>query len=233
MDTSRIIVISQPWGGLGDNLQFSTLPKLYSDQGYEIYISKDNAYRNKEIYDLVWKWNPYVKGETDLPPNAGACRGLEYHHEGQFIKNIELTHRLDKGNSPYPVVYYTPKKIEELSNTVIYDTTSISSSYSDEFIYSNFNTIMEQYKGYNLKQIKFSNISNRVTPDFHTEEITVNNIFEYCDIIYSCKVLICVMSGSSVLASAIKNTNTTPDIHCFHTRHERGFMFDNITYHIK
>jgi hypothetical protein len=32
------IIISQPWGGLGDNLHFSTLPELFSKKGYEVYI---------------------------------------------------------------------------------------------------------------------------------------------------------------------------------------------------
>ena len=32
------ICISQPWGGLGDNLAFSTLPELYSKLGHDVYI---------------------------------------------------------------------------------------------------------------------------------------------------------------------------------------------------
>ena len=48
------VILYQPWGGLGDNLQFSTLPKLYSEIGYEFYISDQNVYRNPEIKKLVW-----------------------------------------------------------------------------------------------------------------------------------------------------------------------------------
>ena len=46
-------ILYQPWGGLGDNLQFSTLPEMFSKLGYEVYISDKNAYRSVEIFDLV------------------------------------------------------------------------------------------------------------------------------------------------------------------------------------
>jgi len=59
---SKKIIISQPWGGLGDNLHYSTLPELFSNKGYDVYISNNNKVRNSEIFDLVWKMNPYIKG---------------------------------------------------------------------------------------------------------------------------------------------------------------------------
>jgi len=57
---SKKIIISQPWGGLGDNLQYSTLPELFSKKGYDVYISNNNKVRNNEIFDLIWKMNPYI-----------------------------------------------------------------------------------------------------------------------------------------------------------------------------
>jgi hypothetical protein len=38
------IIMHQPWGGLGDNLAFSTLPELYHSRGYKVYISNNNAH---------------------------------------------------------------------------------------------------------------------------------------------------------------------------------------------
>ena len=151
------IVISQPWGGLGDNLQYSTLPKLYSELGCDVYISRTNAYRNPEIYDLVWKLNPYVKGETDEPPNAGACRPLQFITD-QFITNIERSHGLLHGTDIYPSIYYTPTKIPSLENTLIYDITSISSAYSDEYINRSFTQIFDKYPECDKKKIIFRNI---------------------------------------------------------------------------
>ena len=224
------VIISQPWGGLGDNLQYSTLPQLFSELGYNVYISKSNAYRNPEIYELVWKLNPYIKGILDELENAGACRGM-YNITDQFIKNIELMHGLTNGKTVYPLIYYTPKKILELENTVIYDITSISSTYSDEFVYSEFSKIFKEYPNSSKKKITFKNIVNRALPDFQTELIEIDDIFQYCDIIYSCKAYVSLLSGGSVLASAIKQYNSTPDIHCIHHSYPKAFRFDNATYH--
>ena len=32
-------ILAQPWGGLGDNLQFSTLPEKFSEKNIEVFIS--------------------------------------------------------------------------------------------------------------------------------------------------------------------------------------------------
>ena len=39
------IVISQPWGGLGENLMYSTLPERFAAVGIPSYISRKNALR--------------------------------------------------------------------------------------------------------------------------------------------------------------------------------------------
>jgi hypothetical protein len=230
------IIISQPWGGLGDNLQFSTLPKIFSEMGFNVYISKNNSYRNPEIYDLVWKLNPYVKGEIDLPPNAGECRG--YHmFDKNFIKNIELVHGIQHGNNKYPEIYYKPNIIKELSNTLLYDVTSITQNYSDDYVYNNFKNIFDMYPNIEKKKVIFKNIKNRDSPDFGTDVIVVNNIFEYCDMIASCKVFTCLMSGCSTLASALKRDNEYPKIHCFHhttpDKFNYIYVFDNIDWHFE
>ena len=42
-------------GGLGDALQFSTLPVEFSkQQDRKTYIVADAPFRNEGIYDLVW-----------------------------------------------------------------------------------------------------------------------------------------------------------------------------------
>ena len=37
------------YGGLGDNLQYSTLPELFVKNGYDVYISNQSEFRNDEI----------------------------------------------------------------------------------------------------------------------------------------------------------------------------------------
>jgi hypothetical protein len=227
-------VISQPWGGLGDNLQFTTLPQLFTEKGYDVYISSHNVLRNQETFDLVWGKNPYIKGISNLHPNAGACKG--YHITTlNPMKNMELMHDLTEGSAEYPIIYYTPKKINDLSNCLLYDITSISASYTDDLISNKFTSIFNKYPHLTKRKIIFNNIKNRETPSLSTETIQVNNIYEYCDIIYSCNVFLSTMSGQSVLASAIKGKMESPIIYTVHPNINnikigQMYVFNNISY---
>ena len=229
--TDKIIVISQPWGGLGDNLQYSTLPELYSTMGYKVYISSTNSYRNPEIYDLVWKLNPYVSGVLDSPPNSGACRGYRSLPSG-FTTSVELAHGLTNGYRIYPMIYYQPKLIPELSNCILYDSKTISSCPQDDTIKNSFESIFQKYPELDVKKIEFCNISNRDTPYFNHSKYEIKSIFDMCDAIYSCKVFVCFFSGSSVLASAIKQDRSYPEVYSFGAPHGDTifYQFKNITY---
>ena len=233
-----IIVISQPWGGLGDNLQFSTLPKLYAEQGYDVYISSQNAVRNQEIYDLVWGMNPYIQGIVNAPPNAGACKGYNPRQTTNPIKNMELMHNLTNGTSAYPIIYYKPKYRSDLSNCLLFDTTSISYRYPDDtIIHEAFTDIFNKYPTLIKRRVVFKNFKNREIPQLDTDIIEVNNVFEYCDMIYSCNVFLSLLSGQSALASAIKQNNPTPEIYTnLPSTHlwNKGdnYIYDNINYTI-
>lgn len=231
MSNEKTIVISQPWGGLGDNLQFTTLPELYTKLGYKVYISSKNVYRNPEIYDLVWKFNLYVEGISDLETNAGSCRGYNDSHM-DFISEIELNHNLE-GYRKYPVIYYTPKFISDLSNSLVFDITSISSNPNDSQIKSSFESILNKYTELPKIKIEYEKINNRNLSYLTENTYTIKSIYDLCDVIYSCKVFLCLFSGASVLASAIKQDTSSPDIYCFHDSKytdTRSYKFNNVTY---
>ena len=65
------VILAQPWGGLGDNLQYSNLPKLFNDIGKKFYVSHANHVRNKNIYKFCWQSNPYSNGKIFKKPNIG------------------------------------------------------------------------------------------------------------------------------------------------------------------
>jgi hypothetical protein len=208
-----IISISQPWGGLGDNLAFSTLPQLYTEQGHDVYISSQNHVRNQEIYDLVWGLNPYIKGITKQMPNAGSCKGINTDTDN-CIKNMEIIHGLTEGKNEYPIIYYKPKYITDLSNCLLYDTTSISGKYDNgNIIIEEFTKIFDKYPMLTKKKVIFKHLKNRDEPNLNTDTIEVNNIYEYCDFIYSSNVFLSLLSGQSALASAIKQKNSSPIIY--------------------
>ena len=73
------VFIASFHGGLGDSLQFSTLPEeFYKQKGRKTYVWGGATFRNQEIYDLVWGANPYVHGVKDGEWNAGDLPTIEY-----------------------------------------------------------------------------------------------------------------------------------------------------------
>lgn len=223
------IIISQPWGGLGDNLQYSTLPELYSKTEKEVYISTNNVVRNQEIFDLVWGYNPYIKGISYEPSNAGEYNNKHWPPAQQneySIHRIEISHGFEKTNF-FPKIYYKPQTIQELDNDILIDLTGSSQVYElNKYIeYINYFTPLISNMTKNIKIITFLKIN--ISPIFsevydylkskieNIEYLQVNNLFHYCDIINSCDTIIIVNSGINSLASAIKENNIKPSILCY------------------
>jgi hypothetical protein len=228
-ESEKIIVIEQPWGGLGDNLQFSTLPELYNKLGYKVYISVANAYRNPEIFDLVWKLNPFISGFSNRPPNAGPCRCQgDYFKTPDYCTDIEVAHGLTNGYRKYPVVYYTPKLIPELSSCLLYDTTAISITYTDHAVETNYMRIFGEHPDLVIKKINYEHMQNRSLGQLSHETYTIRSIYDLCDAIYSCKVFVCLLSGAAALASAIKQESEYPKIYVYRsTSNDKGFKWSN------
>ena len=134
----------------------------------------------------------------------------------------------------YPEIYYKPIILSDIEDCLVYDITSTTSNYSDEFINSTFTSIFNKYPELKRKLIRFKNISNRDTPNFSDGIIEIGSIFEYSNVIASCKVFITLLSGGSALASAIKKDNEYPKIYTFHhtllDNKALMYTFDNIIF---
>jgi hypothetical protein len=231
---SRSIILYQPWGGLGDNLQYTTLHELFYNLGYKVCISTRNVYRNPEIYDLVWKFNPYVEDLSDDDPNAGSCKDFDNNPSFEYVTNMERAHGLTNGYRKYPVIYYEPQFIPELADCLVYDVTAISSGNpSDENLKNSFEHIFAKYPEITIKKLQFAKINNRETPYFSHDTYTVQSIFHMCDIIFSCKIFLCLFSGASNLASAIRQDSESPEIYVFHDAkydHPTFYKYKNAIY---
>lgn len=175
------IIIEQPWGGLGDNLQFSTLPEMGKKLGFEVWISNKNAYRNPDIKKLVWDLNPHIAGFTDEPSN------ISYGHVTTNIVSYWESQFFGKTENDLPKLYYKPKKLSEYSDKIVIDPNAISSKI-------NFDSIIEKYKDQDPI------ILNSSYGDL--KSVNTKDIFEWIDIITSCKKFICQYSGSSVAVAA-------------------------------
>ena len=223
-------ILYQPWGGLGDNLQYSTLPELYNTLGHEFYISSKNVYRNPEIYKLVWELNPYVKGISDEEYNVGSCMNYtKVNPNESIIYNQEICHGFDPINR-LPKIYYTPKKLTEFNNKVILDISTVS---TNPIIPKDLDDIIKiNFPNQDIVVPKFKNkiADNHKTVEFFKDydSIEIESIFHYCDIVNSSFYFICSFSGQSVLASAINKENTL----CIMPKEYVGnsYVFPNINY---
>jgi hypothetical protein len=228
----KVIIISQPWGGLGDNLQFSTLPELYTKKGYDVYISVNNKVRNPEIFDLVWFKNPFVKGIIDdkFGTVVGSNMQNRWPHPSKneySIHRIEIAHGFPKTNF-YPKIYYTPIFNQQYNNDIIIDLTGSSQVYKMEKYMEYINYFLPLIQNKNDKLVKiivFENIPiiqlfNEVynylkTKISNIQYLKINSLINYCDIIKSCDTIIIVNSGINSLASAIKQDESKPNIFCY------------------
>src|SRR5262249_11671061 len=64
-----VFVIHVAWGGLGDHLFFSHLPRIAKEQGYrEVYVATHSEFRHDD-YRWVWILNPFVDGFAEAEPS--------------------------------------------------------------------------------------------------------------------------------------------------------------------
>ena len=239
------VILSAYHGGLGDNLQFSTLPEqFYKQQGRKTYIRDGATFRNEGIYQLVWEFNPYVKGIKEGDWNAGDIPEIEYSNvAGNCISNWEKLHGLEPVNK-YPKIYYVPKTSLDYSDVYLVDFTSISINYDKEKLINKLKQIQDEYPDKQFVEVTFSQDlsggGNYNQYGVNLERLVIDNIFQYYDIICSCSGLVALSSGASHLSSAAMEHNKTLNSIClmdetWYNHHvDRGnlFIFDNINYQV-
>jgi hypothetical protein len=64
------IIFKVEYGGLGDHLFYSALPRLLKENclADKVYLSDQSSFRNPQIFDMIWKNNPYLDGITNKEP---------------------------------------------------------------------------------------------------------------------------------------------------------------------
>jgi hypothetical protein len=196
-------------GGLGDQLQFSTLPERLTEMGHEVYLLHGTEFRNDEIKQLCYDLNPFIKGQLVGEWNLGDIPGLKYENKtGDFIKNWEVAFGLDPINES-PVIYYKPKE-HLLKDKIIIDLSGLS--LKGDYTLNRIMKYINRFNKSELIQTMFSvpvGFQHLITADTYQ----VKNIFDYCDLINSCGKFICLFSGGNSVASALKR-NKYIDVDC-------------------
>jgi len=239
------VLIASYHGGLGDSLQFSTLPEeFWKQEGRETYVWAGAQFRNPEINDLVWGCNPYVKGVKGGEWSAGDLPSIEYSNvAGTCISNWEQLHGL-KPTNKFPKIYYEPQKVGGYTDVFLVDFTSISIDYDHQLLYNKLDEIKQQYPNHQFLGVVFNQTLNQGKFNTYTGDcdgiIEVVDIFSYCDIMASSFGLIALSSGASHLSSAIKEYSPRLTSICImdtkwynhHVNRGNLFLFDNIDYQI-
>jgi hypothetical protein len=227
------IIIYEAYGGLGDNLQFSTLPELYARAGHDVYISNRNKPRNQGIHDLVLGCNPFVKGLSDKTPNCG--HAVPYFVwplvPPPIISFWEESCGFGVVNK-FPRVYYSPVIREDFRERVLVDLGFTSNNFeSNETRELARNILSKNFKRREWLEVEFGGQVSVHHLSLGGDRVRADSIFDYCDLIASCYGLVTVYSGASVLASALKQDAGVPNVFVIkHSRDGGGYVFDNLTY---
>lgn len=239
---SKINYLNSFHGGLGDWLQFSTLPEeLYRQLGQKTYVINGASFRNNGIRDLVMM-NPYIAGISgDVRDwNCGDIPDHQSRLDGQDQNGVKVWERFFdlKPVSTSPKTYYDPTKREDLKNTVLVAMNGVTRYLSGEMV-NTLNDVLGRYENKTIIRVTHTKeIHHKEFDNFkHDDTILVENLMEYCDILASCDAFISTHSGQSHLSSAMKQHNDDLESVCiveeslFSVDRNRGtHLYDNINY---
>ncbi len=188
--------------GIGDWLRLSTLPELFSKQGSDVFIYNNIKETNlsKDVVDLIMM-NPYIKGFSNSSYNCGDLDEFLFddtiwdNYNSMQIKEYQNKVEITDG---VPIIYYQPNFRKEFSDKLVVDINCNTEKN---------NYILDYYN-------KFDGVYLNSKIDVPENYIT-KDIFEYIDIIYSCKEFRCLFSGGSFIASAIKRFRVDLEVNCY------------------
>lgn len=199
---SKSLVLKIKYGGLGDNLLYSPIPRCAKQRwGYDqVWISRYSEYRNPETKHLVWELNPFIDGFTDLDapyPNFTTTR------EGfNILDEIMAFYGLPDDGVRFrePELYYQPNIIPSLRDAVILDPNCINKTGIPSM------DMVQRYLHSLKMEVRVTHQMVGIygeVPTYGRAEIVARNLKHFCDIIASCRTFICFTTGSATLAAAL------------------------------
>lgn len=195
------LVLKIKWGGLGDHLLYSPIPRVAKQMGYDhVYISNHSEYRNPDTKKLVWECNPYIDGFTNQ--NADYPKFSKTRHGFNIIDDIMNFYGvISKEKYQEPEIYWKPEKLVGYENIVIFDPNSINKQGIP-----NRNQIEGFFKKNSIK-VDFD-IGTMESKPFHSRPLLKVFLFQLVNLIYTCKHFYCLTTGSAALAAALRKPST-------------------------
>lgn len=201
---------SEYWG-LGDAIQFSTMPELYKSRGDVVSLCSDNKY-SQQIKKMIWNSNPFVDGEQDVLWTIGDKPGIHYvNTTDSFIKNWEVVFGFPPTND-LPYINYSPIKDASFKNKILIDLTGKSL-----FPYCHTEPHQKALKKYPKDRVVLCSFPDGITKHvYDTEEyehVLIQDLWHYANLLSSCEKYVCLNSGGQSLAAAMQR-NCDIDVEC-------------------
>jgi hypothetical protein len=197
-------VIKIRYGGLGDHLFYSHLPRIAKETGAadRVYISNLSEYRSADYKELVWAMNPYVDGFVD--EDAPYPEFDQVEPGTNLLDRIMLERGLDDGLRHHePEVYYRPTLLPDYVSAYVYDPNYVSyvgNASAEKITY--------QLRRDLRHVIQLQPREKSLPLTSHPPLLTTQSFWHYCDIICSCKRFYCLTSGGATLAAALHRPAT-------------------------
>ena len=115
---NQILIIEIPYGGLGDHLFHSHIPRIAKETGRydKIYISEFSIYRSLENKKIIWELNPFVDGFIEKHGKKidieDICKKNDNNRKitSNLLDEIMFEFGLDNGiRYNEPEIYYKPQ----------------------------------------------------------------------------------------------------------------------------
>lgn len=212
-------VLSQPWGGLGDNLLYTNLPRLYSEQQRNVHLSIINFSRNKDIEDLCWLNNKYLHKSKKLIPTIGYKVALRNNFKVEnetfnAIQNANYIHNFEAGDG-FPEIFIDKHKYQTSSkHSLVLDLggTSLFSKKAGNAVYNStsFNNVISEFSSPKTIEITYPNLYSKNLFNKKHIEKKINNLSQLINLLINTNVFVCLNSGSHVLSASLNHLTGYP-----------------------
>ena len=201
---NNCLIITQEFGGLGDHLLYSHIPRLAKQSGKysKVFISEYSQYRNLIYKEAIWRSNPYVDGFIFSYDKLYRSNfNLINSNQVLSIKLADLYGLPTAVDNP-PEIYYNPNYDEELfqfKNKLILDLNSLSwrPNSNDYFILKKKLVELKLLPDYQF-------ISKDGINLFNIPLIDTKNFDDFYNIVKFSKGILCFATGTAMLSIALK-----------------------------
>lgn len=191
------VILFVEYGGLGDHLFFSPLPRLLKTKGIadKVFLSRKSPFRSQQIYDLVWKNNPYFDGMSDKDPSP------------KILPNSKIDKVINLIASSYEII-----DIDSEISPEIYGLTIDPNSPSRKGNYIDLNyvsfvgaiSILDKIKLlFRYKEFVVINPAWYLIPFVLRRFIRTISLLDYLSLIRNSSNFVCLASGGATLAAAV------------------------------